>query len=136
VPCRAWGIGKSTASSATFPLPHTFVPSTPMGPRRFSDRRKNPERTSSTDHRHNCAVIERKESSVDFPCLFFHFFRLLLSLIQNLENPENAQIERLRDVRALCDQLNEQDMVRPAKGCDPGSYIRRVPIDKKDHGAF
>jgi hypothetical protein len=87
-------------------------------------------------HRNNCAVIERKESSVAFPGLSFHSFRLLLLFIHNFENPENAQIEHLRDVRAVCSRWNEYDTVRAAKMCDSGSHVRRVPIDKKDVGAF
>jgi hypothetical protein len=36
--------------------------------------------------------------------------------MQNLENPENAQIEQLRDVRVMCDQPNDYATVRLAKG--------------------
>jgi hypothetical protein len=39
-------------------------------------------------------------------------------------------------VRAVWDQPNEDNVVRSAKRYDPGADVRRVSIDKKDHGAF
>jgi hypothetical protein len=83
-----------------------------------------------------CAFVEGKESTVDLPCLSFHFFRLLLFVRQNFEDLQNGSIEWLRDVRAVRAQRNEHNTVRPAELCNSRSHVRRVHIDHKDDLAF
>jgi hypothetical protein len=126
----------STRSSETLILSSTFDPSTPTGPEGVPTGGKPRRHKIPVYHLNNCAVIERRESSVDFPCLSFHSFRLLLLFIQDFEKPENAHIERLRDVGPVCNQSDEYGRVHPAKGLDLGSHMRRVLIDNKDHAPF